>query len=128
MGQRLEEWEDRLYGILRSLDEYLERKYGGMFPLHPSRPKKGTAANPQYDGLFRLTASYSAGFGSNLGPGYVFRIGIVTLADVPESVSSMIEKEAMEKLSEALTREFPGRDISVAKDGAVMKIYGDLSF
>ncbi|MBO7222834.1 MAG: hypothetical protein J6V70_01715, partial [Kiritimatiellae bacterium] len=69
---KLEEWEERLYTLLREIDGALEDKYGKLYPLHPARPQRGETANPQYDGLFRITASYSAGYGSKLGPGYIF--------------------------------------------------------
>ena len=109
MNPKLARWEAKLNKLLREIDAKLEEKYGHKWPLHPSRPDRGTAANPQYDGLFRLTASFSAGYGSELGPGYVFRVEIVTLSKVPDEVVRQIEEEAADLLREGLPHVFPGR-------------------
>lgn len=124
---KLEEWEGRLYTLLREIDGVLEDKYGKLYPLHPARPERGETANPQYDGLFRITASYSAGYGSKLGPGYIFRVEVVTFETVPDEERLKFETEAMQMAEEGLKRVFPERELSVARDGNVIKIYGDLS-
>lgn len=124
---KLEEWEERLYTLLREIDGALEDKYGKLYPLHPARPERGETANPQYDGLFRITASYSAGYGSKLGPGYIFRVEVVTFETVPDEERLKFETEAMQMVEEGLKRVFPERELSVARDGNVIKIYGDLS-
>lgn len=127
MNPRLTAWEDKLYDLLREIDAILEDKYGHKWPLHPSRPARGIAANPQYDGLFRITASFTAGYGSELGAGYVFRVEVVTLSQVPADVREVIEIEAAELLRRGLPTKFPGRQLSVERDGRVFKIFGDLS-
>jgi hypothetical protein len=124
---KLEEWEERLYTLLREIDGALEDKYGKLYPLHPARPKRGETANPQYDGLFRITASYSAGYGSKLGPGYIFRVELVTFEMVPDTIRQTIEAEAIQMAEDGLKRIFPERELSIARDGNVIKIYGDLS-
>ncbi|MBQ2282175.1 MAG: hypothetical protein II332_05360 [Kiritimatiellae bacterium] len=124
---KLEEWEERLYTLLREIDGALEDKYGKLYPLHPARPQRGETANPQYDGLFRITASYSAGYGSKLGPGYIFRVELVTFEMVPDTVRQTIEAEAIQMAEDGLKRIFPERELSIARDGNVIKIYGDLS-
>ena len=124
---KLEEWEERLYTLLREIDGALEDKYGKLYPLHPARPQRGETANPQYDGLFRITASYSAGYGSNLCPGYIFRVELVTFEMVPDTVRQTIEAEAIQMAEDGLKRIFPERELSIARDGNVIKIYGDLS-
>lgn len=124
---KLEEWEGRLYTLLREIDDVLEDKYGKLYSLHPARPERGETANPQYDGLFRITASYSAGYGSKLGPGYIFRVEVVTFETVPDEELLKFETEAMQMAEEGLKRVFPERELSVARDGNVIKIYGDLS-
>ena len=123
----LEAFEDKLHGVLSEIDGALEERWGARWPLHPARPTRGAAANPQYDGLFRVTASFTAGYGSKLGPGYVFRVEISTLADVPEADRRAIEEEAVALLRDGLATAFPGRDLRVDRDGAVLKIHGDLS-
>ena len=127
MDPRLTAWEDKLYDLLREIDAILEDEYGRKWPLHPSRPARGIAANPQYDGLFRITASFTAGYGSEYGAGYVFRVEIVTLSHVPADVREAIENEAAELLRHGLPVKFPGRQLSVERDGHVFKIFGDLS-
>ncbi|MBO7298713.1 MAG: hypothetical protein J6V41_02740 [Kiritimatiellae bacterium] len=124
---KLEEWEERLYTLLREIDGALEDKYGKLYPLHPARPQRGETANPQYDGLFRITASYSAGYGSKLGPGYIFRVELVTFEMVPDTIRQTIEAEAIQMAEDGLKRIFPERELSIARDGNVIKIYGDLS-
>ena len=123
----LEAFEDALHGVLSEIDGALEERWGARWPLHPARPPRGTAANPQYDGLFRVTAAFSAGFGSKLGPGYLFRVEMSTLSRVPEAAREEIEAEAARLLREGLARAFPGRDLRVDRDGRVLKIHGDLS-
>jgi hypothetical protein len=123
----LEAFEDALHGVLSEIDGALEGRWGARWPLHPARPPRGAAANPQYDGLFRVTAAFSAGFGSRLGPGYLFRVEMSTLAEVPAVEREAIEAEAARLLREGLARAFPGRDLRVDRDGAVLKIHGDLS-
>jgi hypothetical protein len=123
----LEDFEDRLHGVLSEIDGALEERFGSQWPLHPARPPRGAAANPQYDGLFRVTASFTAGYGSKFGPGYVFRVEASTLASVPESEREAIEEAAVALLREGLARAFPGRDLRVDRDVAGYKIHGDLS-
>ena len=123
----LEAFEERLHGVLSEIDGALEERWGARWPLHPARPPRGSAANPQYDGLFRVTAAFSAGFGSRLGPGYLFRVEMSTLAHVPAPEREAIEAEAAALLREGLARAFPGRDLRVDRDVAGYKIHGDLS-
>ena len=123
----LEAFEERLHGVLSEIDGALEEHWGARWPLHPARPPRGNAANPQYDGLFRVTASFTAGYGSRLGPGYVFRVEMSTLAHVPAPEREAIEAEAAALLREGLAKAFPGRDLRVDRDGPVLKIHGDLS-
>lgn len=127
MNPNLAKWEARLHKLIRKIDHVLEERYGDVWPLHPSRPKRGTAANPQYDGLFRVTAAFSAGYGSRLGPGYIVQVEIVTLSQVSADIREKIEQKAVEMLRAGLPEAFPGRELSVERDGPVFKIFGDLS-
>jgi hypothetical protein len=92
----LEAFEETLHGVLSEIDGALEERWGSRWPLHPARPPRGTAANPQYEGLFRVTASFTAGYGSKWGPGYLFRVEFSTLADVPEADREAIEEQYKE--------------------------------
>jgi len=127
LNPKLAKWETRLHKLVREIDHHLENRYGDVWPLHPSRPKRGVAANPQYDGLFRVTAAFSAGYGSRLGPGYIVQVEIVTLSRVPADIREKIEQEAVDMLRAGLPEAFPGRELSVERDGPVFKIFGDLS-
>lgn len=126
MNPKLARWEAKLDSILHEIDLKLEAKYGRNWPLHPARPQSGTAANPQYDGLFRLTASFSAGYGSRLGAGYILRVEIVTLHAIPEEERATIEAAAVRMVRAGLKKEFPEHHLAVERDGPVYKIYGDL--
>lgn len=123
----LEAFEEKLDAALASVDRALEEKWGGRWPLHPSRPVAGHAANPRYDGLFRVTAAFTAGFGSAKGRGYLVRVEIATLETVSDADRRAIEDEAAALLRTALAEAFPGRDLRVERDGPSLKILGDLS-
>jgi hypothetical protein len=123
---KVEEWESKLKRVFDRVDDQLEEKYGGKYPLHPARPSRGVTASKAHDGLFNVGASFSAGYGSERGPGYVLEVRMVTLSRVPQYVRDRIEEEAAELLREELPREFPDRDLRVARDGPVYKIHGDL--
>ncbi len=126
MNPKLARWEAKLDSLLHAIDIKLETKYGQNWPLHPARPQSGTAANPQYDGLFRLTASFSAGYGSRLGAGYILRIEIVTLHTIPGDEREAIESMAVRMVRAGLKKTFPNRHLSIERDGSAYKIFGDL--
>lgn len=120
-------WQHRLKTLFDEADDYLEEKYGHLYTLHPSRAKRGKTANKAYDGLFNVGASFTPGYGSNTGRGYVIDVDMVTLEDVPEETVSRIEDDVVEFVSRNLPKYFPDRDLSVSRDGQVFKIHGDLS-
>ena len=120
-------WESRLKRIFVKLDEYLEERYGRRYPLHPARAQRGSTANNAYDGLFNVGASFSAGIGSEYGPGYVVEVRMVTLSHIPVKVRAEIEDIALKYLRRELPVEFPDRELKVERDGQIYKIYGDLS-
>ena len=122
----LERWETRLKKVFSRIDDHLEEKYGHLYPLHPARPARGKTASKAQDGLFNIGASYSAGFGSSFGPGYVVEVRLVTLSRGPDEIRRQIEVEVVELLRRELPRAFPGRELEVARDGNIYKIYGDL--
>ena len=121
------QWEKRLKFIFDKIDDFLEDKYGQLYPLHPSRPQRGSTANKEHDGLFNVGASFSAGYGSKYGPGYVLEIRMATLSRVPKKVCKQIERDVLNILDRELDKEFPGKDLDVEQDGNVYKIHGDLS-
>ncbi len=125
---RLEEWESRLKQVFDLIDREMEDEYGASFNLHPSRPERGTTANPQADGLFNVGASFSPGYGSETGRGYIVRIQMSTLEKVPELIREEIRNKVAERLRALLPESFPGKNLQVVREGFVYKITGDLSF
>lgn len=122
----LEKWEYKLQKIFDRIDHVLEDRYGDLYPLRPNRPERGKGVTPDADGLFDLGVSFSAGLGSKKGPGYVFRVKLATLNRVPDDLVEKIEDEVVQLLQNELPTEFPGKDLKVARDGLVYKVFGDL--
>jgi len=123
----VEKWETTLQDVFDLIDEELEVKYGDKFPLRANRPSKGKGTTPDTDGLFELAVTFSAGLRSELGPGYVFRVRLATLAKVPEDFRKQVEQDALARLRIELPKQFPDKDLKVGIDGQMFKIYGDLS-
>lgn len=121
------EWDKKLKSLFDEVDDYLEDTYGELYPLHPNRMKRGETYNKAMDGLFNIGASFSAGFGTEYGRGYVIDLHMSTLTHVGSEVKEKIQKDAIEKIKHLLPVYFPGRDLEVKKDGCVYKICGDLS-
>ncbi|TFG61588.1 MAG: hypothetical protein E4H36_10120 [Spirochaetales bacterium] len=119
-------WERRLKRLFDKVDDLLEDEFGGRFLLHPARPERGATANKESDGLFNIGASFSAGFGSRLGKGYIIDVRMVTLDNVPEEIRNDIHNAVIREVEYLLPRYFPGKHLTVKKDGSVFKITGDL--
>lgn len=120
------EWERKLDSIFDRIDEYLEDKYGDLYPVHPVRKRRKPTGSPESDGLFRTGAAFSAGFGSEKGRGYIVRIEMMTLERVTREIQHRVEDDVAALLRDELTREFPGKDLRVERDGGTYKIFGDL--
>ena len=127
MNPKLAKWEERLHAVLHSIDSKLEDKYGEIAPLHPARPARGETANPQYDGLFRVTAPFTAGYGSELGAGYIFRVEFASLSHIPPAIAEKVKADAVAMLKADLKHAFPGKKLHVDKDGDTCKIHGDIT-
>ena len=125
--QKAIEWEKRLKSVFDEIDIELEKDYGGMLPLHPSRTPKGGTSNPEMDGLFNVGGSYSAGFGSRFGPGYVVDIRFSTLKRVPLKLKTALRSHVQALLIEKLPLAFPGKDLHVDQELGHLRIHGDLS-
>ena len=120
-------WEARLKAVMDEIDHELEVRYGDQYPLHPARAAHGKTGSRDMDGLFDIGASFSAGFGSKHGRGYVLNVRLATLADVPKQVVRDIHLYVVNRLKEQLPKAFPDRTLEVRQDGNVFKIVGDLS-
>lgn len=121
------EFDETLKSVFDSIDHWLEDHYGDLYSLHPNRTPRGGTSNPEMDGLFNVGASYSPGFGTSLGKGYVVDISLSTLEPKDPSILAVIESEVMELLRLKLAEAFPGRELHVGREGRVIKIYGDFS-
>lgn len=124
---KLVAWEKTLKSMFDEIDDYLEDKYGNLYPLHPNRARRGRTANKESDGLFNVGSAFSAGYGSEHGRGYVIEVHMSTLTDIPEEIQMLIEKETADIVRAKLNSFFPDRELNVEKDGCVYKIFGDLS-
>ncbi len=125
--RKAKEWEQRLKTVFDEIDLELETTYGDLFNRHPARAPKGTTSNPEMDGLFNVGASYSAGFGAKLGPGYVVDIHLSTLQRIPEELKEELRDKVQALLKEKLPAAFPSKELHVEKEHHHLRIYGDLS-
>ena len=125
--RKAKEWEQRLKTVFDEIDIGLEAAYGDRFDLHPSRPEHGTTSSREMDGLFNVGASYSAGFGSRFGPGYVVDIRLSTLQRIPRDLKLELRERVQAMLIEKLPAIFPGKALHVDKERNHLRIHGDLS-
>ncbi len=125
-SHKIREFDRKLKKMFDLIDDYLENNYSEIYQLHPNRPKRGSTANKASDGLFNVGATFSPGYGSKHGRGYVVEVDIATLDHVPDKVQLEIENEVADLLREIIREQFPGQDIRVNRDGNVLKIYGEL--
>lgn len=126
-NQQVERWEAKLKKVFDRIDDILEKKYQERFPLHPNRLPSGYTANKEDDGLFEMGVSFSAGIGSQAGPGYVFRVRVATLANIPPEFRDEVTQEVIRLLGEFLPDEFPNTDLRVGCENGICRVFGDLS-
>ena len=124
---KMVEFDDRLKALLDEVDHYIEDLYGDRYNLHPARPARGEAANPQACGLFNIGADFTPGFNSELGRGYLIKVAMSTLDKVDEAVRREIYETAVEKIKELLPIHFPERELTIQRDKNQCKILGDFS-
>lgn len=120
-------WEGEFKKIFDSIDDYLEDTYGDRYELHPARPERGETAHKGHDGLFNVGATFSSGYGSQHGRGYVVEIDMVTLDKVPKEVEKKITQDVLSIVRKELKKRFPQRDLHADMDRNIIKIYGDLT-
>lgn len=127
LGSKTAAFESRLKELFDTIDAEMEARWSTAYPRHPARPPAGTVPNPEDDGLFNVGAAFSAGYGSDHGRGYVVEVRIATLERVEPGQRERIERYVKRRVDELLPEVFPGRDLRVIGDGALLKIVGDLS-
>jgi hypothetical protein len=120
-------WEKKLQTVFDEIDVELETSYADRFDLHPSRPEHGATSSREMDGLFNVGASYSAGFGSKFGAGYVVEIRLSTLEGVPRELKLELRDRVQAMLVEKLPAAFPGKELRVDHEKDHLRIHGDLS-
>ncbi|MDD2599685.1 MAG: hypothetical protein PHO37_10710 [Kiritimatiellae bacterium] len=127
MNPKLAKWEEPLFELLRSVDNQLESEFGDLYPHHPARPPHGATTNPQNDGLLRVSANFTAGFGSDHGRGYTLNMEFVTLVPVADKHTDAMESRALKLIQDGLDRTMPERHLKIKRDGNLWKIVGNLS-
>ncbi len=125
-GHEVIQFETHLKQLFDQIDEELELRWGTSYALHPARSRHRTTANPEDDGLFNIGASFSAGFGSEAGRGYVIEVRMSTLDVVPEPVRNTIRAFVAARVRELLPEYFKDAHLDVVQDGGTFKIVGDL--
>ena len=121
------EFDSRLKKLFDEVDAFIEDCYGCKYSLHPMRPERGETSNPEADGLFNIGANFTAGFGSELGRGYIIDVKMATLEKVCTDMRNEIYEAAVNKVKELLPVHFPERELSVERDRDHCKILGDFS-
>jgi hypothetical protein len=129
---KLVSFTQTLEALFREVDEALEERWEGSFSLHPNRPARGAAANPEMDGLFEIAPDFTAGIGSGRGRGYLVSLRVATLDHVPAPRFEAFMEEAAALVREKLPEFFPGRSLEVVRDRDRLgresfKIIGDFS-
>ncbi len=127
MHPKQEELEKKLATLCSNLDNHLEDLYGQKYRIHPNRLKRGAGSNPRFDGLFSTSIAFSLGYGSKSGRGYIIEVDIRTLDKIAEEDREKINNDAFNYIKENLKVYLPERELSIVKDGQIMKIVGDFS-
>ena len=125
--KKVKEWEHQLKRVFDKIDIAMENQYKNRFKLHPARSKHGKTSSRDMDGLFNIGASYSAGFGSKFGPGYVVDIRVSTLERISKPLKHEFRDQVQRMLIERLPLAFPGKELHVDKERKHLRIHGDLS-
>ena len=126
-GRGVQDFENRMKQLFDRVDGELEDRWGNEYPLHPARTPRGRSGNPESDGLFNVGATFSAGYGSEHGKGYVIEMRMVTLDHVDQQTREEVRAYTARRVSELLPEYFPDRHLEVVHDGNLFKITGDLS-
>ena len=124
---KLTAFTEALEALFREVDEDLEERWAGAFPLHPNRPDRGATAHPEMDGLFNVGPDFTPGLGSEKGRGYIVSLKVATLDRVSPELFEFLMGEAARLVRQKLPAYFPGRELAVVRDGRRFKSVGDFS-
>ncbi len=125
MHPKLMAWDHTMKAMLDRIDHLLEDRYGHQWKLRRNRPRRGETANPQADGLFDVDVIFTPGYRSQHGRGYLVEIILATDQNVSAEERAEIEVLTQDLLLQFLPEYFPGRELSVVREGAMYKIIGD---
>ncbi len=106
---KFNEFENVLFHICLDVDFVLENEFGNSYDIHPNRPFRGKAANGLLDGLFSVTTTFTSGYGSRFGRGYLIIIEILTLNFVDDEFWDKINKRGIEIFREGLKINFQAK-------------------
>lgn len=127
MHPKQEELERQMSELCQALDNHLEDIYGEHYSIHPNRLKRGMGSNPSFDGLFSTSCSFTLGYGTKSGRGYLVNVEIRTLDRIPFEEKAQIQDHAFDYIAENLKTFIPGRELEVIRENNLMKIVGDFS-
>lgn len=127
MHPKQELLEQQMAKLCQALDNWLEDGFGENWPIHPNRMKRGTGANPSFDGLFSTSVAFTLGYGSKSGRGYLVNVDIRTLKFVTSQEKTEVLDAAASFLRNNIEEYIPDRKLDVVKEGNLIKIVGDFS-
>jgi hypothetical protein len=79
------------------------------------------------DGLFNIGPDFTVGLGSEQGRGYIISLKAATLDEVSPAQFEFLMEQAAALIQKKLPEYFPGRELTVVRDGRRFKIVGDFS-
>ncbi len=117
--------EKALKEISDRADDALEDAFGEKYNLHPNRMKRGTTPNKSSDGLFNAGFTFTPGYGSDHGRGYVLQFHISTLEKVPKGVYQEFETFTVEYITSILGDYFKQDVVTLVRENTHYKLIGD---
>ncbi len=117
--------EEALKAISDRTDDALEDAFGEKYNLHPNRPHRGKTPNKASDGLFNAGFTFSPGYGSTYGRGYVLQFHISTLEKVPKGVFQEFEDFGANHIRSILGDYFKPETVELVRESTYYKLVGD---
>ncbi len=117
--------EKALHTISDRTDDALEDTFGDTYNLHPNRMRRGKTENKASDGLFNAGFTFTPGYGSTHGRGYVLQFHISTLERVPKSVFRELEDFAAAYIESILNDYFLQGSVELVREETHYKLVGN---